>query len=75
MIFGLSEIIDDINVFKKIMPLTKIENKKLLSSKIGFSDFCIDNLIQTPNYAFYISEKDYDKIISKLVSVPKIRTV
>lgn len=63
---GLSEIIDDINVFKKIMPLTKIENKKMLSSKIWFSDFCIDNLIQTPNYAFYSSEKDYDKIISKL---------
>lgn len=63
---GLSEIIEDENIFKKVMPLMKIENKKMLSSKFGFSDFCIDNFIQTPNYSFYTSEKDYDKIISKL---------
>lgn len=63
---GLSQIIDDENVFRKVMPLTKIENKKMLSSKIGFSDFCIENDLQTPNYGFYTSDDDYDKIVSKL---------
>lgn len=63
---GLSELINDEEVFKKVMPLSKIENKKMLSSKLGFSDFCIHNSIRTPNYAFYTSEGDYDKIISTL---------
>lgn len=63
---GLSEIINDECVFKKVMPLTKIENKKMLSSKIGFSDFCIANNIQTPKYSFYESDKDFEKIVTNL---------
>ena len=48
------------------MPLLKIENKKMLSSKIGFSDFCIEKDIETPRYAIYHSETDIEHILEKL---------
>lgn len=62
----LNEEIDNEELFIKVMPLIKIENRKMLSSKIGFSDFCISNDIQTPKYAIYQSEADIENIIKNL---------
>ncbi len=63
---GLSERIIDEKLFAKVMPLLKMENKKMLSSKIGFSDFCIEKDIETPRYAIYHSETDIDPVLEKL---------
>lgn len=62
----LNETIEDEQVFIKIMPLIKIENRKMLSSKIGFSDFCISNNILTPKYAVYNSKEDLENILQNL---------
>ncbi len=48
------------------MPLTKIENRRILSSKQGLSDFCIANNIETPGYFMYNKISDLDKIREKL---------
>lgn len=46
----MNNSIDNAELFRKIMPLSKIEYQHLLSSKIGLSDFCIANDINTPSY-------------------------
>ena len=62
----LNERIEDTEIFKKVMPLLKVENRKMLSSKRGFSEFCISNNIDTPRYQTYDSPSDYEKIINNL---------
>ena len=58
--------IEDENTFLKIMPIYKIENRNILSSKNGFSDFCQENKIATPLYFIYENEKDFEVIKEKL---------
>jgi hypothetical protein len=59
------EILDE-TLFLKILPLSKIENRKILSSKQGLSDFCIENNIDTPGYVMYNSETDLEAIKNNL---------
>lgn len=49
----LNERITDEQLFYKIMPLTKIENRELLGSKAGFSNLCMKYGIKTPGYLIY----------------------
>ena len=63
---SLNERIVHPELFIKIMPLIKVENRKLLSSKTGFSEFCIENNLLTPRYTTYESPADFDKIIKTL---------
>ena len=49
----LNEKITSEDVFYKIMPLTKIENRELLGSKAGFSSLCSKYNITTPRYLIY----------------------
>jgi hypothetical protein len=53
-------------LFVKILPLTKIENRKILSSKLGLSDFCIEKGIDTPGYVMYNDLNDLNLIKEKL---------
>ena len=53
-------------LFKKILPLTKIENREVLASKAGFSVFCEKHAILTPRYRIYNENADPDAIIEGL---------
>ena len=57
-----NDFIKDEEVFKKIMPINKIENRRMLSSKEGLSDFCKSNNIETPGYTIYNDKNDLQKI-------------
>ncbi|HUQ65647.1 MAG TPA: ATP-grasp domain-containing protein [Flavitalea sp.] len=46
----MNERITSESVFKKMMPLIKIENRMILSSKVGLSDVCERLSITTPRY-------------------------
>ncbi|MEN9684424.1 MAG: hypothetical protein RLZZ28_210 [Bacteroidota bacterium] len=46
-------------LFEKILPLTKMENRELLGSKEGLSDLCIKYGIPTPGYHVYNHEPDF----------------
>jgi len=48
------------------MPINKIENRQMLSSKIGFSNFCKSAGILTPKYIVYNQPEDLEQIKSKL---------
>ena len=62
----MNEHIIDEDVFKKIMPLNKIENRGMLSSKIGMSNVFEKYNITTPRYLNYAEESDFSVISSKL---------
>lgn len=62
----LNDELDDPILFSKIMPLINIENRYMLSSKTGFSDFCEKFNILTPAYFKYNTPEDLEKIKSKL---------
>jgi hypothetical protein len=62
----MNQEIQDEALFVKILPLTKIENRKMLSSKQGLSDFCIANKIDTPGYVMYNELSDLERIKSTL---------
>ena len=49
----LNNRISDEQLFYKLLPLTKIENRELLGSKAGFSKLCIKYGIKTPAYLIY----------------------
>ena len=49
----LNTHIYSLELFRKIMPLTKIENRAVLGSKAGLSDLCIKYDIKTPRYLVY----------------------
>lgn len=52
--------------FKRYLPLTKIENRILLSSKLGLSVMCEKYGITTPQYVNYSEVSDIDAIAAKL---------
>jgi glutathione synthase/RimK-type ligase-like ATP-grasp enzyme len=54
------------SVFKKLMPLNKIENRYMLSSKIGFSQFCASAGLLTPKSIIYNRPEDLELIKSTL---------
>jgi len=49
----LNEAIEDEDLFYKLLPLTKIENRELLGSKAGFSNLCKKYDIETPRFLIY----------------------
>ena len=57
---------DEVELFKKIMPITKIENREMLSSKIGMSRVFERNGIKTPRYINYAEESDVEAITTKV---------
>jgi predicted ATP-grasp superfamily ATP-dependent carboligase len=63
---ALNEKIEDPEIFIKVLPLIKFENRMMLSSKTGFSKFCIENNLLTPRYTTYESPVDFNKIIQTL---------
>ncbi|WP_435357017.1 ATP-grasp domain-containing protein [Emticicia sp. SJ17W-69] len=54
--------IESEELFKKILPLTKIENREMLSSKAGFSKVCERNGILSPKFMVYTDKLDADAI-------------
>ena len=61
----MNEEINSEYLFKKILPLTKIENREMLSSKIGLSKICEKYSIATPRFINYSDEHDIEKISQK----------
>ena len=49
----LNDFITSESLFKKVMPITKIENRALLGSKAGLSELCKQYNIKTPKYLIY----------------------
>jgi len=62
----MNAFIHDEELFKKIMPISKIEYRYMLSSKNGFSKFCLENGIDTPGYFAYNKKEDAEEIKKKL---------
>lgn len=62
----MNESITDERLFKKILPLTKIENREVLSSKLGLSKICQKYNIVTPGYINYSEVDDVEAAIKKL---------
>jgi len=62
----LNAFLEDEDIFKKIMPISNIEHRYMLSSKNGFSKFCIENGIDTPSYYTYNKKEDAEEIKNKL---------
>lgn len=58
----LNEKIDDEALFIKLMPLNNIENRALLSSKLGLSVLCNKYNITTPRFVNYNSDTDITTI-------------
>jgi len=56
----------DEELFKKIMPINKIENRAILSSKAGLSNICSKYGIPTPGFVSYREGMDVDQIIGQL---------
>ncbi len=54
------------SLFKKLMPINKIENRYMLSSKIGFSEFCLSAGLLTPKFVNYNQPEDLELIKSTL---------
>ncbi len=52
---------DDV-LFKKIMPITKLESKGILASKLGMSQVFAQNQITTPRYASFNSKTSIEEI-------------
>ncbi len=49
----LNDVISSEEMFYRIMPLSKIENRELLGSKVGFSNLCEKYNISTPRFLVY----------------------
>ena len=62
----MNESIESEEIFKKILPITKIENREILSSKIGLSKICEKYNIATPRFINYTEEHDIETICQKL---------
>lgn len=70
LIKHLNENIDE-EMFTRIMPITKIQNRSILSSKKGFSEFCKAHEIDTPGFVIYNNKEDLQKV-RKTLSFPVI---
>lgn len=53
----LNDTVTDEKLFYKILPLTKIENREMLSSKGGLSNVCIKYNVRTPGYLVHTASK------------------
>jgi len=62
----MNESIESEAIFKKILPINKIENRDLLSSKAGLSSVCEKYGIATPRYINYSEMMDVETIKQKL---------
>lgn len=62
----MNNSINNEELFMKIMPLSKIQYRHLLSSKIGLSEFCKANDIITPEFIHLNSFENIDNICSSL---------
>ena len=62
----MNAFVHDEELFKKIMPISNIEHRHMLSSKNGFSKFCLENGIDTPGYFAYNKKEDAELIRNKL---------
>jgi len=62
----MNENIIEEDLFVKIMPLNKIENRGMLSSKIGMSTVFEKYNITTPRYLNFAEENNYDLIGKRL---------
>ena len=58
----LNEINLSPELFSKLLPITAMEYRSILSSKIGLSNFCLNTGIQTPRYHLYNNESDLEQI-------------
>jgi hypothetical protein len=66
LIKHMSDAINDPDLCSLILPISLIQNKALLSSKKGLSDFCLNNGIDTPGYAVYQHQNNLEVLISNL---------
>ncbi|MEA5427133.1 hypothetical protein [Arcicella lustrica] len=57
---------DDPFLFEKLLPITKIENREVLSSKIGMSRACSRYNITTPRFINYTEDISLDDIAKNL---------
>ena len=62
----MNEYIDSEDLFTKILPLTKIENREMLSSKAGFSNVCERNNILSPKFMLYSNNLDLNTIDKRM---------
>ncbi|MBC7650792.1 MAG: ATP-grasp domain-containing protein [Deinococcales bacterium] len=58
----LNEKVDNEELFIKLMPINKLENRELLSSKLGLSVLCNKYNITTPRFINYTSNIDITTI-------------
>lgn len=58
----INQHIETEDLFKRILPLTKIENREMLSSKAGFSNVCERNGILSPKFMLYSDRLDVEAI-------------
>ena len=58
----LNDRITSDELFRKVMPVTKIENRALLGSKAGLSALCKQYNIKTPKYLIYDESQTVDSI-------------
>ncbi len=66
LIKHMADAINDQDLCSFILPVGLIQNKALLSSKKGLSDFCLNNGIDTPGYAVYQHQNNLETLISGL---------
>jgi Carbamoyl-phosphate synthase L chain, ATP binding domain len=58
----LNQHIKGEHLFYKLMPLSKIENRKMLGSKIGFAEVCAQYMIKAPRYLVYRDGMTHEEI-------------
>ena len=51
---------------KQVLPIAELKHRSILSSKIGLSNFCLENAIATPGFVLYNNVKDLEKIQSSI---------
>ncbi|MDE3144834.1 MAG: ATP-grasp domain-containing protein [Bacteroidota bacterium] len=56
----LNDAISSDELFYKILPLAKIENRDILASKAGLSRFCQSHSIASPKYIIYDHKNNFD---------------
>ena len=65
----LNKHISDEQLFYKLLPITKIENREILGSKAGLSNLCNKYGLNTPKYIVY--DEQFDILsIDKLLNFP-----
>lgn len=62
----LNDSISSEDLFYKILPLKKIENRDILASKAGLSEFCEAHSIASPKYMIYNHKNNFDASSLKL---------